>query len=145
MRKIIRNKMYDTETAHEVGGWGSGAYGDFDSVEETLYRKKTGEYFIHGHGGARTRYAKTDELGGWTGGSEIVPVSLERAREWADEHLDADEYEAEFGEVPEGDGYEVVSARVSAAAKRALEREAQRAGESQTQVLERLLLALTGD
>ncbi|WP_314944901.1 hypothetical protein [Olsenella uli] len=142
MRKIINGKAYDTETAHEVGGWGRGSYGDFDSVEETLYRKKTGEYFIYGHGGARTRYAKTDELGDWTGGSEIIPVSLDRARKWAEGHLDADEYETEFGPVSEDGGDEVVSARVSAAAKRALEREAQRTGESQTAVLERLLLSL---
>ena len=143
MRKIIDGRKYDTETATLVGSWDNGMLGsDLNCVSEALYRKRTGEHFLHEEGGAATRYAHRDELGGWVGGDAITPLSYDEARQWAEGHLDADEYEAEFGEVAEGDGDEVVSARVSAAAKRALGREAQRTGESQTAVLERLLLSL---
>lgn len=137
MRKILKGKVYDTDTATNVGDWGNGHYtSDFDYCGETLYRKRTGEYFVHGEGGARSKYAQPD-FGGWSGGSAIVPLSYDAAREWAEEHLSTDAYEAEFG-IPE-EGEAVVSARVSLAAKRALEREAVRTGEPQSRVVERLL------
>lgn len=143
MRKIIHHRKYDTDTAAVVGSWDNDMWdSDFDWVEETLYRKRNGEYFVHGHGGARTRYAVADGQNSWCGGGRIMPLAYDAAREWAEGHLDVDEYEAEFGEVPEGDEGAMVSTRVSAAAKRALEREAQRTGESQTAVLERLLMSL---
>lgn len=53
MKKIIDGKMYNTETAKECGTWDNCEYG-FNRVEETLYRKKTGEFFIHGEGGANS-------------------------------------------------------------------------------------------
>ena len=51
MRKIIANKSYDTNTASLVGAWDNREYGNLDYVSESLYRKRTGEYFIHGAGG----------------------------------------------------------------------------------------------
>ena len=145
MKKIIKNKLYDTDTANEVGYWDNGLYAtDLDYCGETLFRKRTGEYFIHGDGGARSRYSVADG-NGWRSGEQIVPLSYDAAREWAEKHLDADEYEAEFGPVSEDGGDAVVSARVSVAAKRALERESQRTGESQTAILERLLMTLAGE
>lgn len=142
MKRILKGKVYDTDTAAEIGRWDNNCYRtDFDYCGETLYKKRTGEYFVCGEGGARSKYAMAD-FGGWTGGSAIVPLSYESAREWAEEHLDAGIYEGEFGRVSEGEA--VVSARVSLAAKRALEREAQATGESQARVVERLLEGLAG-
>lgn len=146
MRKIIHGKKYDTDTANQVCDPTSpvGMYdvSDFHYYEETLYRKKTGEYFLYGWGGPLSPYSEPYGQRGSQGGERISPLTLEQAREWAERHLTAEEYEAEFGPVPEGEEGAVVSARVSAAAKRALEREAQRTGESQTAILERLLLSL---
>ena len=119
MRKIIAGKLYDTETAHEVGNWSQGAYGDLDSISETIYHKRTGEYFLHGRGGARTRYAHRDSLGDWTGGESITPLSPAKAREWAEGHLDTDAYESEFGTPDEGDGH-VMTVKVSEATWRAV-------------------------
>ena len=57
MKTIINGRMYDTETAEKIAGWDNGIYGrDFRSCEETLYKKKTGEYFIYGSGGADSKY-----------------------------------------------------------------------------------------
>lgn len=104
MKKIINGKLYNTDTARELGSWAnSGDWRDFNHMEETLYRKKTGEFFLFGEGGPRTRYAETVGQNQWTGGSKILPLSWDDARQWAEDHLNADEYEAIFGEVSEGD------------------------------------------
>ena len=47
-----------------------------------------------------TKYA--ERVGdGYSGGTEIIPVSEEEARDWAERHLSADKYEDIFGEVTE--------------------------------------------
>lgn len=104
MRKIIDGHRYDTETATEIGEWSYGSSGDFDHVSETLYRTKAGLYFIFGEGGARTQYAEQVEQNAWQGGEKIVALSLEAARKWAEEKLDADDYESEWGTPDEDEG-----------------------------------------
>ncbi len=101
MKKIINGKKYDTETAEFVGEMDNGLCGtDFDCIAESLYRKKTGEFFVYGQGGARTRYARKDGAS-ICGGCEIVPLSEDEAKKWAERYLDADKYEEIFGEVAE--------------------------------------------
>lgn len=104
MKKIIAGKLYDTETAKEIGYWDNGIYGnDFRACEETLYLKKTGEYFLHGEGGPLSKYAVYH--GNNTSGSErIFPFTYDEAKEWAEKHLDADTFMAHFGLVSKGDG-----------------------------------------
>ena len=98
MKKIINNKVYDTETAQELASWASTwDTPDFYHVCETLYRKRTGEYFLYGAGGPMTQYARTIGQNEWSGGEKIIPLSAENARNWAEEHLDGDEYESIFG------------------------------------------------
>lgn len=104
MKQIIKNKKYDTKTARECGAWDNGrGWRDFSRVEETLYCKRTGEYFLYGEGGPMTQYAVSCGQNEWSGSSKIIPLSYENARAWAEEHLNADAYEAEFGEVQEDD------------------------------------------
>ena len=53
MKKIINGKVYDTASAKLVGEWDNGRYGrDFGRCAEELYQKRTGEFFLHGSGGA---------------------------------------------------------------------------------------------
>lgn len=138
MRKIINGKSYDTDKATIVGSWNNGNWdSDFDYVSEELYRKRTGEYFVYGEGGARTQYAKPDGYNSWRGGSLITPVTYEEARSWAEEHLDADGYEREFGVPEEGDA--VISVRVPAATKRTLEAECSRRGVTQAELVRELV------
>ena len=110
MKKIINNKVYDTDTAKQVGAWDNGAgYGDFNHMEETLYQKRTGEYFLHGRGGPMTKYAVSCGNNSWSGGEKIIPLAYENARAWAEEHLDADKYIDLFGDPDEEDeGKEVL-------------------------------------
>lgn len=100
MYKVIGGKRYDTETAQEMGKQGYD-YGNAHDVEETLYRKKTGEYFIYGCGGALSRYAEPADGGGTIWGESIQPISEQYAREWVEEYLDGEDYDRIFGEPEE--------------------------------------------
>ena len=143
MKRIIDGRTYDTDTARRVGGTDNGvAYGDLDYEMETLYRKRTGEYFIHGEGGARTRYATQDCLGGWTGGDAVTPLPYETARRCAESNLDADMYESEFGVPDEGGEPVQVLAKVSPAARARLDAECSRTGQARSAIVESLLMGL---
>ena len=101
--KFIRNGVkYDTETAECLGSWSNRCTG-FTYCKETLYRKTNGEFFLHGEGGPKSIYGEVygDHR---TDGEVIIPYTYREACEWAEHHLDPDDYEAIFGEVSE-DGY----------------------------------------
>ena len=100
MKKVINGKMYNTETAKKMADWYYGYPGDFDYYEERLYKKKTGEFFLFGKGGARSKYSDNDGFETY-GSCEIIPYSEEEARKWAEKHCSGDEYEEIFGEVEE--------------------------------------------
>lgn len=139
MKKIINGKVYDTEKAQEIGIWDNGSYGCFDSIQETLYCKRTGELFIHGVGGASTKYAECRAGDGWTGGSKIIPLTWDAAREWAEEHLDADAYQQIFGEVVEDDSRTVVTLSLSTSALERAKRAAAQAGVSLSAYIDSLV------
>lgn len=137
MRKIIANKSYDTDTAVLVGEWNNREYGSFDYVAESLYRKRTGEYFLHGEGGARSRYAESHGNNSWGAGETITPLNIESAAEWAESHLTADAYESEFGEVAEGD--KLTSLHLSTSAYKKLSLAAAKRGMSRSVIVELLI------
>lgn len=101
MKKIIGGKLYDTDTAKAIKSSTTSYPRQFDYCEETLYRKRTGEYFLAGEGGARSRYAKRIDQSTWGGGEGIVPLSYAEAMEWAEASMSPEEYLAEFGPVSE--------------------------------------------
>ena len=101
MKRIINGKKYDTDTAREVAVWDNCRDAtDFAYVEQHLYRKRTGEYFLYGFGGPHSSYAE-HKHGAWQFGSAITPLTDNKARKWGEAHMDVDAYEAEFGEVEE--------------------------------------------
>ena len=129
MKRIINGKKYDTKTATEVGRWNNNR-NDFSEVEEILLRKRTGEYFLHGEGGPASRYAVSAGQNTWSGGEKLIPLSFENAKAWAEEHLTADEYEAEFGEVTEDETSKVVTLSMPTNIIELARRRAQEAGMS---------------
>lgn len=140
MKKIINGKLYDTDTAREIDSWANRMdVRDWHYFRETLYRKKTGEYFLHGEGGPMTHYAERVEQNGWRGSERIVPLTWDAAREWAEAHMDADDYQAEFGEVAEDDSTYALHAVIPAALGEKLRRAASQRGQSITDVLIGLL------
>lgn len=70
MRRIIHDKVYDTDTAKLQA---TGYY------QEELFLKKTGEYFLYD-----------------AENKKITPLTYEEAKSWAKEKLGAEEYMALF-------------------------------------------------
>lgn len=146
MRRIINGRKYDTGTATALAEWSNDyPVNDFHYVAETLYRKRTGEYFVHGEGGPASKYAMAVGNSGWRGGEQIVPLSYEAARRWAEEHLDTDDYEAIFGKVSEDGGDAVLSVRVPVGTKRMVDQLAAKAGMGKGEVVARAVAAMYGD
>lgn len=104
MKKIIKNKVYDTETAQRLAEYEPNPYqSDFSYFCETLYRKKTGEFFLHGEGNAASKYSRSCGQNERCGGEQIIPMTYAESQKWAEEHLDGDDYIAIFGEPEEDD------------------------------------------
>lgn len=104
MKKIINGKLYDTDKARYLGGDSAGD--GFSYWCEELYVKRTGEYFLYGKGGPMTKYAESAGQNQWTGGEKIIPLTLNNAMKWAEEHLRAEAYEEIFG-LPDEDAVPV--------------------------------------
>ena len=138
MKKILFGKVYDTDKAALIGEWQNGGRGT-TYISETLYRKRTGEFFIHCQGGAMTKYAQAVSPDRWSGGSKIIPLAWEAAQEWAEEHLTAEEYEAAFGPVPEDDSRMTVALSLSTSAVERAKRAAAQQGMNLSKYVEALL------
>ena len=137
MKKIIKGKMYDTDTARLVGEIGNGlSYRDFRWMEEHMYCKRTGEYFLHGEGGPASAYCEHMADGCRSNGEEIRPLTVSEARKWAEENLSADEYQDEFGEVAEDDSHTVLSISIRADVADVARRKAAEAGVSLSAYIE---------
>ena len=140
MKKIINGKEYDTKTAELVGSWSNKRpTSEFDYCCEELYRKRTGEFFIHGDGGASSKYAVSYGNGSWGGGEKITPLTYESAQKWAEDHLSGEKYESIFGEVAEDESKITVTLSLSAAAVERAKRTAAQKGIGLSALIESLL------
>lgn len=147
MQKIINGKKYNTETAEQVGFYRE-RYGRNDFhwldhwLEETLYKKRTGEFFLFGEGGPASRYCTWIDNHNRTSGEKIVPMTFEEARKWAEKHLEVEEYEAIFGEVEESGEMKGVMYSLPITAIERVKRVAQERRCSASQVIEDLIKTL---
>lgn len=122
MKKIIMGKVYDTETAKEIGYYNDQPTGN---LSEYLFRKKTGEFFVK-------------RWDAWNGDS-IQPITYTEAQDWLEKHGSAEQYIAVFGE-PDEDSEDVkICLSVSASAAAKLKREAAKRGIPQSALLEILI------
>lgn len=140
MKKIIGGKKYDTDTAKRVGSFESGYIGDFEWRNETLYQKATGEFFLAGKGGAKTRWASR-AIDGYSSGEGILPLTLDEAREWAEEHLPVDEVEKLF-QIPKEEvasGKKIQSFSISPKTINGLRYLAQNLGISRSEIIDQLV------
>ena len=143
MKKIIKGRLYDTTTAKELGWWENiQDVRNFSHFSETLYRKRTGEFFLYGKGGPSTKYSQRVDQNCWSGGEDIFPVSAENARSWAEEHLDADDYEKIFGPVSEDEEDILITFKASAAQDRKLADVAAERGTSKSELLRSMIDSL---
>lgn len=139
MKKIIGGRRYNTATAKLVGEYETGYIGDFDWVNEKLYQKATGEFFLAGKGGARTRWS-TRTIDGYASGEGLLPLTLGEAREWAEEHLPVDVVEELFQLPQEKEsGKKIQSFSLSPVAIAGLKRLAQTYRTSRSDIIEQLV------
>lgn len=139
MKRIINGRRYDTDTAKLVGSFESGYIGDFDWKEEKLYQKTTGEFFLAGEGGARTRWSRRT-IDGYSSGEGILPLTLDEAREWAEEHLSVKEVENLFRIPSDAEtGKKIQSFSLSQTAIAGLKRLAQTCQTSRSDIIEQLV------
>lgn len=140
MKKIIRGRLYDTDTAKMIGYDSYSNSRDFAHWSETLYRKKTGEFFLDGEGGPNSKYAVCTGQNEWSGGEKIIPLTYDEAREWAEEHLDADTYMQYFEVSDNIADKETVAIRLSAAAIDKLRIMASKKDTTSSDIIERLIM-----
>lgn len=77
MKKVICKVEYDTENAELVAKFTSGAFGDADGYEESLYKTATGKFFLYVNGGEESPYKKED----------IKRLAPAKADEWLNAHV----------------------------------------------------------
>jgi len=143
MKKIINGKKYDTDTATKLVEWNNGyGYNDFAYCEETLYQKKTGEFFLYGEGGAQSKYVVYSGMNSWGGGCKIIPLTFEAARAWAEKYAEADEYENIFGKVAEDDSKKTIALSLSVTAAETLKRKSQELGKPMSSLVEEMIMRL---
>lgn len=130
MKKIISGKLYNTDTARQVGSWDNNITDRLYWVNETLYQKQRGEFFLHGEGGPGSKYAEPSGQGSWSSGEKIIPLSYDAAQAWAEEYLDANAYQAAFGPVEEDDSTVRRLISMPAYVEERIKREAAQAGMS---------------
>lgn len=147
MIKIINGKRYDTEKAEFIGADSYSNSRDFHHWSEKLYRKRNGEFFLYGEGGPASKYAEVCGQNEWRGGEKIMPLGLNAAREWAENHLDAEDYEKFFGVIPddEDDGKMTWSLSIAPSAVERVRREAGKSGKKLSEVVEDAITAYIKD
>ena len=140
MKRIIKGKVYDTATAKELGWWENiQDVRNFNHFSETLYRKRTGEFFLYGEGGPSTKYSQRVDQNCWSGGEDIIPISVDNAREWVEDHLEAEDYEKIFGAVSEDEEDILLTFKAPAALDRKLQDKATALGISKSELLRQLI------
>ena len=97
MKTNVNNKTYDTENAKNLGNWQRGSRSERGYISETLYQNSDGEYFLHGEGGSRSRYAERSAPNTWIYGERIIPMDADEAQFWAETHLTENSFDKVFG------------------------------------------------
>lgn len=151
MKDRIGTLSYNTETAKKIGEY-SADYptNDFHFYKESLYKKRTGEFFLAGEGGPASKYAENAEGSQMLQGSaKITPISFNQAKLWYKNYvLDSDYedkektekiYHREFEPNINDDEKIPTSLILTVGAKRKLEKIAAKQHISQSQVVENLI------
>lgn len=141
MKKIIHGRVYDTGTAMLI------ARADHDNIKDAygvtckqaLYRKKTGELFVHLESGTSLTLHSVLQSD-YRQGRGIYPLTYEQAKKWAEDELSADTWEHIFGEPDEDSEDVALNLIISAAASAKLKKAAAQNGISLRAQLERWIL-----
>ncbi len=105
MIRRIEGALYNTDTARTIGTWraetASDAEDDKECIFKTLYVTRSGKYFVHSVGRAKTVYVHRSSSDAskklWIDHEQIVPLDAWNAQKWAWEWLTAAECDRAFG------------------------------------------------
>lgn len=145
MKKVINGKVYDTDTARKIGCFDYGLGDRISGWSETLYVKRTGEYFLLGEGGPGSKYSVCTGVNDSSGSTKIFPLSYNDACKWAEDNLDVDEYIAEFGAIAEGDTNAKLTLYLPASTIERAKRKVAQDGTTLSAYVESLISASLGD
>lgn len=81
-------KTYNTDTAIKLLWSCNNLENDSDYAEESLYVTPSGDYFLAGHGGARTKYAHRLSDGSFRAGYDIIPLTEQETEIWIYDRYD---------------------------------------------------------
>ena len=98
----MNGTVFDTETATCIGEIGSRvgiSRGDFTYWDAVLYRGRSGSFFMEGHGGSHSPFARPYGQNGWSGSEGIVPLAPEEALAHAEAHLEVEDLLEHFSEL----------------------------------------------
>lgn len=89
-KRIIDGLRYNTETATKICTCESDrGRCDFDFECTALFRTPKGRFFLAGHGGARSRWARSSGNNCSMGGGGLTPLDEMAARSFAEQYADA--------------------------------------------------------
>ena len=102
MQQVIDRKLYDTDQAEQIARYAPLTdKSNFNYLIETLYKTADGKHFLHGEGGAATKWAEKIS-NQRTPGEEIRLLTDDEALDWCEERaIDGGIVVDEFGHLVE--------------------------------------------
>ena len=141
MNKIIKGKRYNTATSKKLGMNSSICSAeDPNWWSETLYQKQTGEYFLLGEGGSMTKYRSHVGGNSWDNGKQLIPLSVEEAKDWGKNNLEIQLYNEIFIDSDDDtSGKKLVTFSLSKSAINKLSRIAAETKITKSEIVDRLI------
>lgn len=124
MKKIIKGRQLNTATAKMVG---TVMIDENKDIVETLYRTKSGIYFIH-------NVYKKSTTGKIEVGENLNIVPIDEAKEWAKKWLTEIEYNEYFGENT-SDETVTITVNITSKAFQTLKREKELTGDTYGEII----------
>ena len=124
MKKIIKGKQLNTETARMIG---TAMIDEEKDIVETLYRTKSGVYFIH------NVYRKST-VGKLEVGEDIYLITVEEAKEWSKKWLTDAEYK-EWFENTNSDETVTITVNITSKAFQIIKSEKELTGETYGEII----------
>ena len=98
MKKVIDEKLYDTEKAEYFCECEFSNPSDFQYVYEALYKSPNGQFFIEYSGGPMSKYGVSISQNHTGGSNGIALFNEEEAKEFMEKHGESEDYNRAFGE-----------------------------------------------
>ena len=140
MKRIIENRVYDTDTAKLIATVKNDRHigADRKTLEESLYQKKNGEFFLYRPNLAGTDAAHNIGISSCPHDKEnhIFALTYEQACKWGESEMSADDWLAVFGEPEEDDSKAQIHVNLSKAAIIKLKQAAQKDGQTVSAYIE---------